>query len=155
MCLCGRVLVYLRMNLSVVYCCTSMKHGASVGCHVAVPDPDVSQTPSVPAHSANETKLSAMTKTQRAYIRGLTQRMTASVLSIRITYYDWDTMTSCTSFVFFLILTNLLTLSLNPEINYYTFLNNVQEWGNCEFNSKLTEHVKVSVCSQFCVQVTS
>lgn len=85
MCLGGRVLVYVRRDLSVVYCCMSMKHGASVRTHVAVPDPDVSQTPSVPAHSANETRLSAKSKTLRAYIRGtlgLTQRMAASELPV-------------------------------------------------------------------------
>lgn len=63
----------------------SMKHRASVRTHVAVPDADVSQTPSVPAHSANEMRLSAMTKILRDYIRetlGLTQRMTARKLSV-------------------------------------------------------------------------
>lgn len=85
MCLCGCVLVYVCTDLLVVYCCMSMEHGASVKSHVAVPDPDGSQAPSVLAHSANETKLSAMTKTLRAYIRGtlgLTLRMTASELSV-------------------------------------------------------------------------
>lgn len=86
MCLCGRVLLHVCMDLSVVYCCTSMKHGAGVKSHVAMPDHDVSQTPSVPVHSANETKLSVLTKILRA--RGLLQRMTASDLSPCIKYYS-------------------------------------------------------------------
>lgn len=85
MCLCGSVLAYVCTDLSVVYCCTSMKHGVGVRSHVAVPDPDVSQTPCVPIRSASETKLSASTKMLRAYVRGmlgLTQRMTKSEMSV-------------------------------------------------------------------------